>query len=75
MACPYLSVSNVSADVKNKTKLQCTLCKLQKGWMFQVGLLPEGSVLGTYPGRSRLVIRSVWTKALSGVDTGGLRRL
>lgn len=46
-----LSIRDVSADLKNKTKLQCMLCKLLKGWMFQGSLLLPGDVLGTIQNR------------------------
>lgn len=58
-----------------KTKLQCMLCKLLKGWMFEVSLLLVGMCWGPIQNRSRLMIRSAWNKALSGVDKMGLRRL
>lgn len=75
VAWPFLSVRDVSADLKNKTKLQCTLCKLLKGWMFQGSLLLPGMCWRPIQNRSRLMTRSAWNKALSGVDTVGLRRL
>lgn len=57
--------SVMSADLKNKTKLQCMLCKLLKRWMFQGSLLLPGMCWGPIQ-TGRLMTRSAWNKALSG---------